>query len=50
MYLLSLFFEEDTLIIKNIEVEVKIEDKEPVEVKVSGNAVIIFRSELSLND
>lgn len=33
-----------------IEVEVKIEDKEPVEVKVSGNAVIIFKSELSLND
>ncbi|WP_186430289.1 PhzF family isomerase [Clostridium sp. BSD9I1] len=33
-----------------IEVEVKIEDKEPVEVKVSGNAVIIFKAELSLND
>ena len=33
-----------------IEVEVKIEDKEPVEVKVSGNAVIVFKSELSLND
>ncbi|WP_315119767.1 PhzF family isomerase [uncultured Clostridium sp.] len=33
-----------------IEVEVKIEDKEPIEVKVSGNAVIIFKSELSLND
>ncbi|MEW9094671.1 MAG: PhzF family isomerase [Clostridiaceae bacterium] len=33
-----------------IEVEVKIEDKEPVEVKVSGNAVIIFKCELSLND
>ncbi|MBU5484454.1 PhzF family isomerase [Clostridium sp. MSJ-11] len=33
-----------------IEVEVKIEDEEPVEVKVSGNAVIIFKSELSLND
>lgn len=33
-----------------IEVEVKIEDKEPVEVKVSGNAVIIFKSELSFND
>jgi PhzF family phenazine biosynthesis protein len=32
-----------------IEVEVKIEDKEPVEVKVSGNAVIIFKSELSLD-
>ncbi|MBI6871233.1 PhzF family isomerase [Clostridium aciditolerans] len=33
-----------------IEVEVKIENEEPVEVKVSGNAVIIFKSELSLND
>ena len=33
-----------------IEVEVKIEDNEPVEVKISGNAVIIFKSELSLND
>jgi PhzF family phenazine biosynthesis protein len=33
-----------------IEVEVKIEDKEPVEVKVTGNAVIIFKAELSLND
>lgn len=33
-----------------IEVEVKIEDNEPVEVKVAGNAVIIFKSELSLND
>ncbi|KAJ52661.1 PhzF family phenazine biosynthesis protein [Clostridium tetanomorphum] len=33
-----------------IEVEVKIEDKEPVEVKISGNAVIIFKSQLSLND
>ena len=33
-----------------IEVVVKIEDKEPVEVKVSGNAVIIFKSELLLND
>jgi predicted PhzF superfamily epimerase YddE/YHI9 len=31
-----------------IEVEVKIEDKEPLEVKISGNAVIIFKSELSL--
>ena len=29
-----------------IEVEVKIENKEPVEVKVSGNAVIVFRSEI----
>jgi PhzF family phenazine biosynthesis protein len=33
-----------------IEVEVKIEDGEPVEVKVSGNAVIVFKSELLLND
>lgn len=33
-----------------IEVEVKIENKEPVEIKVSGNAVIIFKSELLLND
>lgn len=33
-----------------IEVEVKIENKEPVEVKVSGNAIIIFKSELLLND
>lgn len=33
-----------------IEVEVKIEDKEPVEVKISGNAVIIFKSELSLKN
>lgn len=33
-----------------IEVEVKIEDKEPVQVKVSGNAVIVFKSELTLND
>lgn len=33
-----------------IEVEVKIEDKEPVEVKVSGNAVIIYKSELILED
>jgi len=33
-----------------IEVEVKIEDNEPVEVKVAGNAVIIFKSELALND
>lgn len=33
-----------------IEVEVKIKDKEPVEVKISGNAVIIFKSESSLND
>ncbi len=31
-----------------IEVEVKIEDNEPVEVKVSGYAVIAFKSELSL--
>lgn len=33
-----------------IEVEVKIENKEPVEIKVSGNAVIIFKSELLLNN
>ncbi|NSB13812.1 PhzF family isomerase [Clostridium beijerinckii] len=33
-----------------IEVEVKIEDNEPIEAKVSGNAVIIFKSELLLND
>ncbi|OVE70255.1 hypothetical protein CCS79_04400 [Clostridium diolis] len=32
-----------------IEVEVKIEDNEPIEAKVSGNAVIIFKSELLLN-
>ena len=31
-----------------IEVEVKIENNEPVEVKISGNAVIIFKSELVL--
>lgn len=33
-----------------IEVEVKIEDKEPIEVKVSGEAVIVFKTELLLND
>lgn len=33
-----------------IQVEVKIEDNEPIETKVSGNAVIIFKSELLLND
>lgn len=33
-----------------IEVEVKIEDKEPVEVKILGNAVILFKSELSLEN
>ncbi|QXE20872.1 PhzF family isomerase [Clostridium sp. 001] len=33
-----------------IEVEVKIEDKEPVEVKISGDAVITFKTELLLND
>lgn len=33
-----------------VEVEVKIEDKEPLEVKISGNAVIVFKSELSLED
>lgn len=32
-----------------IEVEVKIENNEPEEVKVSGNAVIAFKSELLLN-
>ncbi|SHJ13086.1 phenazine biosynthesis protein PhzF family [Clostridium cavendishii DSM 21758] len=32
-----------------IEVEVKIEDKEPVEIKISGNAMIVFKTELSLN-
>jgi len=31
-----------------IDVEVKIENKEPVEVKISGNAIIAFKSELSL--
>ncbi|NOW05118.1 PhzF family isomerase [Clostridium beijerinckii] len=33
-----------------IEVEVKIEDNEPTETKVSGDAIIIFKSELLLND
>lgn len=33
-----------------IEVEVNIEDKEPVEVKISGDAVITFKTELLLND
>lgn len=33
-----------------IEVEVKIEDQEPVEVKIYGDAVIIFKSELVLSD
>lgn len=33
-----------------IEVEVKIENQEPAEVKIAGNAVIIFRSELTLNE
>ncbi|OAA90430.1 PhzF family isomerase [Clostridium ljungdahlii] len=33
-----------------IEVEVNIEDKEPVEVKISGDAVIIFKTELLLKD
>lgn len=32
-----------------IKVEVKIENNEPEEVKVSGNAVIVFKSELLLN-
>lgn len=31
-----------------IEVEVKIEEKEPVEVKVSGNAVIVFQSKITM--
>lgn len=31
-----------------IEVEVKIEEKEPVEVKVSGSAVIVFQSEITM--
>jgi PhzF family phenazine biosynthesis protein len=31
-----------------VEVEVIIENNEPVEVKISGNAVIVFKSELSL--
>jgi PhzF family phenazine biosynthesis protein len=31
-----------------IEVDINIEDNEPVEVKVSGNAVIVFKAELSL--
>ncbi|MBL4933496.1 PhzF family isomerase [Clostridium paridis] len=33
-----------------IEVEVKIEDNEPIEVKVAGSAVVIFKTELVLND
>lgn len=33
-----------------IEVEVKIENKEPVEVKISGSAVIAFKSELTVED
>lgn len=33
-----------------IEVEVKIDNKKPVEVKISGNATIIFKSELLLNE
>ncbi len=33
-----------------IEIDVKIENNEPVEVKIAGNAVIIFKSELVLND
>ncbi|QLY78420.1 PhzF family isomerase [Clostridium intestinale] len=33
-----------------IEVEVSIEDEEPKEIKISGNAVIVFKSELILND
>jgi PhzF family phenazine biosynthesis protein len=31
-----------------IEVEVKIEDREPVEIKVSGSAVIVFQSEITI--
>jgi predicted PhzF superfamily epimerase YddE/YHI9 len=34
--------------IKSIEVEVKIEDKEPVEIEVSGSAVIVFQSEITI--
>lgn len=33
-----------------IEVEVKVEYKEPLEVKISGKAIIIFKTELSLED
>ncbi|WP_110955032.1 PhzF family isomerase [Anaerosinus massiliensis] len=33
-----------------IEVEVKIENKEPIEVKIAGHAVILFKSELLLDD
>ena len=33
-----------------IEVEVKIENDEPVQVKVAGNAIIIFKTELILNE
>lgn len=33
-----------------IEIEVKIENQEPAEVKIAGNAVIIFKSELTFND
>lgn len=33
-----------------IEVEVKIEDSEPVDVKIHGNAVIVFKTQLLLND
>ena len=33
-----------------IEVEVKIEDNEPKEVKILGNAVVIFKSELVLEN
>lgn len=32
-----------------IEVEVKIADKEPIEVKIAGNAVIAFKAELTLD-
>lgn len=33
-----------------IEVEVKIENKEPVEVKISGNAVIVFKSQIIIDN
>ena len=31
-----------------IDVEVKIENEEPVEIKIAGNAIIAFKSELLL--
>ena len=33
-----------------IEVDVRIENQQPIEVKVSGSAVIVFKTELSLED